>query len=88
MRRDIEVVYWRDANFSRDEDEEPSDADDFMMATVGWVSETKKWLRVASERTLTGKAGDRCITRIPIDGVVRREVLIPKAGTLTQSPVV
>ena len=65
----IELVTWRDANFSLEDGEDP---DDYLCESVGWVSEVGRWLRIESERTPDGPRG---ITRVPLENVCTRLVL-------------
>lgn len=68
----IELVYWRDAHFTKDDfDTEPQD---YIMRTVGWVRVSGRFLRIESERQPNGD-GARSVTRVPLENVVRREVL-------------
>lgn len=64
----LELVVWRDAHFSLDDDR---DQDDYLVRTVGWVSEDGRFLRVESER-LPDDDGARAVSRIPLGMVVER----------------
>lgn len=68
----LELIEWRDANFSRDGDEIDDPEDDFICATVGWTRDTVRWVIVVSEVT---PGGERAITRIPRENVVARKGL-------------
>lgn len=75
---DLELVYWRDANFYKDE---PVDLeDDYIVKTVGWIEESdEKWLTIRSEKL--PKSADltwRSVTRVPVNNVVKRVKLRKK----------
>jgi hypothetical protein len=65
-----EIVSWRDAHFSFDDD---NDSEDFILETVGWVRPDGKFLRIESEHQPEG--GARAVTRIPIENIIRRQQL-------------
>lgn len=63
----LEIVEWRDANFAIDAKDLVDG--DYINATVGWVQEDGRWLRIVSEIT---PGGERAITSVPMENVVRR----------------
>lgn len=66
----LEIVRWRDAHYYKDlPDSVPKD---YVVKTVGWVSEDKRFLRIVSERC---PDAPRCITYVPLEGVVSRTKL-------------
>ena len=67
----LELVVWRDAHFSLDD--ENSD-EDFLVETVGWTEPDGRFLRVESEH-LPDDRGARSVTRIPLGMVVFRHPL-------------
>jgi hypothetical protein len=71
----LELVTWRDAHFSMNDD---LDDEDFLMQTVGWASIDGRWLRIESERKPDGDA--RAVTRVPLENVVERLVLVPRTN--------
>ena len=66
----IERVTWRDAWFDFDDS---TDHGDYMVETVGWVSEEGRFLRIESEHIPDGA---RAVTRVPIECVANREPLV------------
>jgi hypothetical protein len=68
----IELVYWRDAYF----DEEDANHDDYVVQTVGFVRETKRFLVIEHEHLPHG-SGARGVTHIPHEMVLRRVPLAP-----------
>lgn len=75
----LELVTWRDAHFEIDPDEW---ADDFLVETVGWVEQDSRWLIIAGEKTPNG---DRCVTRVPLGMVVKRQKLEAVKGSAKPS---
>jgi hypothetical protein len=76
----MEKVSWRDAFFFKDAPE--ADPDDYVVITLGWVTEGPRFLRIASEQ-LPGEDGDRCVTFVPIENVVERQQLTAvRRGTM------
>lgn len=71
MKLPLELVYWRDAHFSFNDDE---DGPDYICATAGFVTKDGRFLKVLSEKLPDGD-GYRSATRIPIENVVRRAPL-------------
>jgi hypothetical protein len=69
----LELVTWRDAHFSMNDDH---DEDDYLMQTVGWVSIDGRWLRIEGERQPDGSA--RAVTKVPLENVIDRTVLVPR----------
>jgi hypothetical protein len=69
----LELVTWRDAHFSINDD---FDEDDYLMQTPGWTSIDGRFLKIEGERQPDGSA--RAVTRVPLENVVRRQVLIPR----------
>jgi hypothetical protein len=69
-KKSLELVEWRDAHFAKDDaDDWP---EDYVNATVGWIEEEDKWLKISSELTLDG---ERAVTRVPLVNVVSRRLL-------------
>lgn len=68
----LEIVTWRDAHFEVDEPAKPRK--DFLVKTVGWTKETKRFLLVRSEKLPKGD-GFRAVTSIPWDMVQSRTQL-------------
>lgn len=69
----IEQVAWRDAHFWRDVPD--VEHEDYIVTSVGWVTEGPKFLRIAAER-LPHDDGDRAVTYVPNESVVERVNLI------------
>ena len=69
--KSLELVEWRDANFSREADDEWDG--DYICATVGWTMEDDTWLIIVSEVT---PGGERAITRVPLVNVTARKQLV------------
>ena len=69
----IELVTWRDAHFSFEDDE---DSEDFLVETVGWVVDDpdSRFLRIESEHT---PGGARAVTRVPRENITQRIPLRP-----------
>ena len=64
--KSLELVEWRDANFTVDDTGSP---EDYLVATVGWTQKEGRWLKITSEVT---PDGERAITRVPPENVVKR----------------
>lgn len=73
----IELVRWRDSHFSYEEAEW---SEDYVIETVGWVTEQPDWLRLEAERTPDGA---RMILRIPRVNVISRTTLREVPVTVT-----
>jgi hypothetical protein len=71
----LELVTWRDAHFSINDD---NDSEDFLMQTVGWTSIDGRWLRIEGEHGPDGSA--RAVTRVPVENVVERQMLVPRTN--------
>jgi hypothetical protein len=69
----LELVTWRDAHFSMNDDH---DEDDYLMQTVGWTSIDGRWLRIEGERQPDGSA--RAVTKVPLENVIDRTALVPR----------
>jgi hypothetical protein len=65
----LELVTWRDAWFEFDQ---PEDRDDYLVETVGWVTEDDVWLHVTAENT---PDGPRAVSHIPKVLVVNRRIV-------------
>lgn len=68
----LELVEWRDANFSFSDPDWDNLNDEYLVATAGWTTDTDKWVVVVSEIT---PEGERSVTRIPKENVVSRKRL-------------
>lgn len=68
------MVYWFDAHFYMDADQESAHDERYTVKTVGDVTETEHWLRIASEYT---PDGERAITYVHKSSVWRRIHLCP-----------
>ena len=76
-QKSLELVLWRDANFFVEDN--PFDGD-YINATVGWIEEEDKWLKISSELT---PDGERAVTRVPLVNVVSRRPLMTSASAST-----
>ena len=76
----LELVRWRDANYSFNDDFADDEDSDYIIELVGWTKEVGRWLRVESEH-LPDEDGARCVTRIPIENVVERIPLTERWAT-------
>jgi len=80
--RKMEIVEWRDANFSFDDHDWDDLDDEYINATIGWTTETEKWVVVVSEIT---PGGERSVTRIPKENVTsRKRLVVAEDGPLTR----
>ena len=81
-KRSLELVEWRDANFSLDGSDEWDG--DYINATVGWTEEDAEWLKITSEVT---PGGERAVTRVPLVNVLSRKhlVIVNSPSTWTTS---
>lgn len=68
----LEIVTWRDAHFDIDEPSKPRK--DFIVKTVGWTKERKRFLTIRSEKLPHGD-GYRAVTNIPWGMVIARTPL-------------
>lgn len=82
FEKKMELVEWRDANFEFDPNisTEWDEHDDYVNATMGWVTENELWVVVVSEIT---PGGERAVTRVPKENVVSRKHLMVDDNTLT-----
>lgn len=68
----LEIVTWRDAHFDTDEPVKPRK--DYLVRTVGWTEEEKRFLVVRSERLPKGEDPRwRAVTRIPWGMIISRK---------------
>lgn len=74
----IEVVRWRDSHYSYEEDGDTW-PEDYVIDTVGWVSEDGNFVRLEAEHT---PGGPRMILRIPVINVISRTPLMGYASAL------
>ena len=69
LEKKLELVEWRDANFEFDADDSYDMDSDYIVASVGWIEERPQWLVIVAEIT---PGGERAVTRVPRENVVRR----------------
>ena len=74
----LEIVTWRDAYFSTDQGEKSYK--DYLVQTVGWTKETKRFLVIRGEK-LPHKEGYRAITKVPVENIIDRQILERKKKT-------
>lgn len=85
----IELVYWRDAYFIRDDEGGALPHREYIMEAVGWVDVQGKFLTIRAEKDRQTK-NFRAVTRVPLECVVERIPLVrePKPdGTVFGMPV-
>ena len=78
MSDGIELVRWRDSHYSYEEEGDPW-PEDYLIDTVGWVTDEGSWLRLEAEHT---PGGPRMILRIPSNCVISRTPLMGYASAL------
>lgn len=79
--KSLEVVTWRDANFTFSDEEFDGD---YLCATVGWTEAEGQWLKIVSEVT---PSGERAVTRVPLVNVVERTRVSPSTSITLPEPM-
>jgi len=66
------IVTWRDAYFDFERSGGIDERDDYLVETMGWAdpSEAGPFLSIVAER-LPSEDGERAVTHIPVESVVR-----------------